>query len=47
MDDKPHKAHRPAHSGTKADKKDKAKGKEKERGFNEKVSKALCVSFFF
>ena len=37
MDDKPHKSHRPAHSGGKADKKDKTKGKEKVQGFNEKV----------
>lgn len=35
MDDRPHKAHRPAQSGAKADKK-KGKGKEKQ-GFNEKV----------
>jgi hypothetical protein len=34
MDDRPHKAHRPAQSGAKADKKNK--GKEKQ-GFNEKV----------
>lgn len=33
----PHKAHRPALSGAKADKKSKAKGKEKQHGFNEKV----------
>ncbi|KAF8870963.1 hypothetical protein CPB84DRAFT_1905621 [Gymnopilus junonius] len=37
MDDKPHKAHRPSQSGAKAEKKDKAKGKEKKRGFNEKA----------
>ena len=35
MDDRPHKAHRPAQSGAKADKK-KVKGKERQ-GFNEKV----------
>lgn len=35
MADRPHKAHRPAQSGAKADKKDK--GKEKQHGFNEKV----------
>ena len=35
MDDRPHKAHRPAHSGIKADKK---KQKQKQNGFNEKVS---------
>ena len=34
MDDRPHKAHRPAQSGVKADKK---KDKGKEKGFNEKV----------
>jgi hypothetical protein len=34
MDDRPHKAHRPAQSGVKADKK---KGKGKQQGFNEKV----------
>lgn len=34
MDDRPHKAHRPAQSGGKA----KKKGKEKQHGFNEKVS---------
>jgi len=38
MDDRPHKAHRPAQSGAKADKKAKEKGKEKQNGFNEKVS---------
>ncbi|KAJ7071858.1 GTP binding protein [Mycena belliarum] len=37
MDDRPHKAHRPAHSGAKAEKKDKGKGKEKQHGFNEKA----------
>ena len=35
MDDRPHKAHRPAQSGAKADKK-KTKGG-KQQGFNEKV----------
>jgi ribosome biogenesis protein BMS1 len=39
MDDRPHKAHRPALSGGKAEKKDKGKGKEKQHGFNEKVSR--------
>lgn len=38
MDDRPHKAHRPSQSGAKAEKKAKAKGgKEKQKGFNEKV----------
>ncbi|KAF8802091.1 GTP binding protein [Phlegmacium glaucopus] len=38
MDDRPHKAHRPAQSGGKADKKSaKLKGKEKQHGFNEKA----------
>ncbi|KAK7464649.1 Glycoside hydrolase 2 (Mannanase, beta-galactosidase) [Stygiomarasmius scandens] len=37
MEDRPHKPHRPAHSGTKAEKKDKGKGKEKSHGFNEKA----------
>ncbi|KAJ6557319.1 GTP binding protein [Mycena vulgaris] len=37
MDDRPHKAHRPSQSGTKAEKKDKGKGKEKQHGFNEKA----------
>ncbi|KAF8064134.1 GTP binding protein [Lyophyllum atratum] len=37
MDDRPHKAHRPAQSGAKADKKSKDKGKEKQKGFNEKA----------
>ena len=37
MDDRPHKAHRPAQSGGKAEKKKAAKGKEKQKGFNEKV----------
>jgi ribosome biogenesis protein BMS1 len=37
MDDRPHKAHRPTQSGTKAEKKAKAQGKEKQHGFNEKV----------
>ena len=35
MADRLHKAHRPAQSGAKADKKNK--GKEKQQGFNEKV----------
>ncbi|KZT28903.1 DUF663-domain-containing protein [Neolentinus lepideus HHB14362 ss-1] len=35
MDERPHKAHRPAQSGAKAEK--KAKGKEKQKGFNEKA----------
>ena len=35
MDDRAHKAHRPAQSGAKAEK--KSKGKEKQKGFNEKV----------
>jgi ribosome biogenesis protein BMS1 len=39
MDDRPHKAHRPAQSGAKADKK-KAKG-DKKQGFNEKVSSSF------
>ena len=40
MDTQTHKAHRPAHSGAKAEKKKsaKGKGKEKQHGFNEKVS---------
>ncbi|KAJ3733295.1 GTP binding protein [Lentinula guzmanii] len=38
MEDRPHKAHRPAHSGNKAEKKEsKGKGKEKQHGFNEKA----------
>ena len=39
MDSQTHKAHRPAQSGAKADKKKsaKGKGKEKQHGFNEKV----------
>ncbi|KAF8158573.1 GTP binding protein [Crassisporium funariophilum] len=37
MDDRPHKAHRPAQSGGKADKKEKGKGKEKQHGYNEKA----------
>ncbi|KAK7469421.1 Glycoside hydrolase 2 (Mannanase, beta-galactosidase) [Stygiomarasmius scandens] len=37
MEDRPHKPHRPAHSGAKAEKKDKGKGKEKSHGFNEKA----------
>ncbi|KAI0074040.1 DUF663-domain-containing protein [Panus rudis PR-1116 ss-1] len=36
MDDRPHKAHRPSQSGEKAEKK-KGKGKEKQKGFNEKA----------
>lgn len=40
MADRPHKAHRPAQSGAKADK--KGKGQEKQQGFNEKV----CVYFY-
>lgn len=36
MDDRQHKSHRPSHSGVKAEKK-KDKGKEKQKGFNEKV----------
>jgi hypothetical protein len=39
MEDRPHKAHRPAQSGAKSDKKAKAKGKEKQQGFNAKVCK--------
>ena len=42
MEDRPHKAHRPSHSGAKADKKDKGKGKEKKHGFNEKVCFVPC-----
>jgi ribosome biogenesis protein BMS1 len=42
MDDRPHKAHRPAQSGAKADKK-KSKGKEKQ-GFNEKVFLSFLIS---
>ncbi|KAJ3734936.1 GTP binding protein [Lentinula guzmanii] len=38
MEDRPHKAHRPAHSGNKAEKKEpKGKGKERQHGFNEKA----------
>ncbi|RDB24452.1 Ribosome biogenesis protein bms1 [Hypsizygus marmoreus] len=37
MDDRPHKVHRPAQSGAKAEKKEKGKGKEKQHGFNEKA----------
>lgn len=40
MDDKQHKAHRPAQSGAKAEKK-KGKGKEKQHGFNEKVRRPV------
>ncbi|KAF7792582.1 hypothetical protein EIP86_003676 [Pleurotus ostreatoroseus] len=36
MDDRPHKAHHPAQPGAKAEKK-KGKGKEKQKGFNEKA----------
>uniref|UniRef100_A0A0W0F3E0 Bms1-type G domain-containing protein n=1 Tax=Moniliophthora roreri TaxID=221103 RepID=A0A0W0F3E0_MONRR len=37
MEDRPHKPHRLAHSGSKAEKKDKGKGKERQHGFNEKA----------
>ncbi|KAI0317640.1 hypothetical protein OF83DRAFT_1058332 [Amylostereum chailletii] len=37
MEERPHKAHRPAQSGQKAEKKEKGKGKEKQHGFNEKA----------
>jgi hypothetical protein len=37
MDDQPHKAHRPAQSGAKKEKKINSKGREKEYHFNEKV----------
>ncbi|KAJ3522810.1 hypothetical protein NMY22_g11729 [Coprinellus aureogranulatus] len=37
MDDRPHKAHRASQSGGKHEKKEKAKGKEKKQGFNEKA----------
>ncbi|KAG7088587.1 hypothetical protein E1B28_012564 [Marasmius oreades] len=37
MEDRPHKPHRAAHSGAKAEKKAKGKGKEKQHGFNEKA----------
>ncbi|TFY55778.1 hypothetical protein EVJ58_g8034 [Rhodofomes roseus] len=37
MDQQSNKAHRPANSGAKAEKKSKAKGKEKQHGFNEKA----------
>ncbi|KAH9480154.1 Ribosome biogenesis protein bms1 [Psilocybe cubensis] len=37
MDDRPHKAHRPAQSGNKHEKKEKGKGKQKQHGFNEKA----------
>ncbi|TFK48648.1 DUF663-domain-containing protein [Heliocybe sulcata] len=37
MDERQHKAHRPAQSGAKAEKKSKGKGKEKQKGFNEKA----------
>ena len=43
MDDRQHKAHRPAQSGAKADKK-KGKSKEKQQGFNEKVRGPLLLS---
>jgi hypothetical protein len=46
MDEKPHKAHRPARSGSKVEKKDKAKGKDKQRGFNEKVCSRFEVLAF-
>jgi hypothetical protein len=42
MDEIPHKAHRPAHSGAKAEK--KGKGKQKQ-GFNEKVSFFFLISY--
>lgn len=42
MEDTPHKAHRPAQSGAKADKKGKAK--EKQHGFNEKVFRFYWLS---
>lgn len=41
MEQQTHKAHRPAHSGAKADKKSKGKDKEKQHGFNEKVRNHL------
>lgn len=41
MDDRPHKSHRPAQSGAKAEKKDKGKGKEKQHSFNEKVCRRM------
>ena len=43
MDSQTHKAHRPAQSGAKAEKKKsaKGKGKEKQHGFNEKVRSSL------
>ena len=44
MDDRQHKAHRPAQSGAKAEKK-KGKGKEKQKGFNEKVRLARPLCF--
>ncbi|RXW21073.1 hypothetical protein EST38_g4783 [Candolleomyces aberdarensis] len=37
MDDRPHRSHRPSQSGAKHEKKEKAKGKEKKQGFNEKA----------
>ncbi|KAJ3804776.1 hypothetical protein F5876DRAFT_82628 [Lentinula aff. lateritia] len=37
MDNKPHKAHRPAQAGGKVDKKEKGKGKEEKHGFNKKA----------
>jgi ribosome biogenesis protein BMS1 len=42
MEDRPHKAHRPAQSGGKVDKKEK--GKQKQKGFNEKVRKTLVCT---
>lgn len=43
-----HKAHRPSQSGVKAEKKAKAKGKEKhQQGFNEKVRRSSQIPRFF
>jgi ribosome biogenesis protein BMS1 len=42
MEQQQNKAHRPAQSGAKAEKK-KGKGKEKQHGFNEKVCKQLAL----
>lgn len=42
MERETHKAHRPALSGGKADKKSKENGKEKQHGFNEKVRSSPC-----
>ena len=46
MDSQAHKAHRPAQSGAKAEKKKsaKAKGKEKQHGFNAKVGMRTLIS---